>query len=131
MEAFHYAVVGMSIAIAAAGLAGAWWFFTGNAERAERVRRQWPALNRLLSAKYFVDEFYESVNHKPLLWISERVFLGIGDRRLFDGALHGLVALSQGTARLLARIQTGNLHLYAFLVLAGMVLTLVWALRHV
>jgi NADH-quinone oxidoreductase subunit L len=131
MERFHYAVVGLSIAIAAAGLALAWWFFSGQAERAERVRRQWPQLNRLLSAKYFVDEAYETFIHRPLLWVSEHVFLGIGDRRLFDGALHGLAALSQGTARLLARVQTGSLHLYAFLVLAGVVATLLWALRHV
>jgi NADH-quinone oxidoreductase subunit L len=131
MDRFHYVVVGLSIAIAAAGLAGAWWFFRGKAERAERVRQAWPGLNRLLSGKYFVDELYESAIRKPLLWVSERVFLGIGDRRLFDGTLHGLVALGQGTARVLGRIQTGNLHLYAFLVLAGVVATLLWALRHV
>jgi NADH-quinone oxidoreductase subunit L len=131
MDRFHYVVVGLSIAIAAAGVVGAWWFFTGTAERAERVRRQWPALNRLLSAKYFVDEAYEALIHKKLLWVSDKVFLGIGDRRLFDGALHGLVALGLGTSRVLGRIQTGSLHLYAFLVLAGIVVTLLWALRHV
>jgi NADH-quinone oxidoreductase subunit L len=131
MDRFHYVVVGLSIAIAAAGLAGAWWFFRGDAGRAERVRLAWPQLNRLLSAKYFVDEAFEAVIHKPLLWVSERVFLGIGDRRLFDGALHGVVAAGQGAARVLARVQTGSLHLYAFLVLAGMVATLLWALGHV
>ena len=131
MERWHYVVVGLSIAIAAAGMVGAWWFFRGNAEPAERVRLAWPQLNRLLSAKYFVDEFYEAFIHKPLLWVSEHLFLRIGDRRLFDGALHGLVALGQGAARALARVQTGNLHLYAFLVLAGMVATLLWALRNV
>ena len=41
------------------------------------------------------------------------------------------MALGQGAARALARVQTGNLHLYAFLVLAGMVATLLWALRNV
>ena len=130
MGKFHYFVVGASIAIALAGLAGAAWFFGRGAERAERVRLAFPALNRLLSGKYFVDEFYESFLHRPLLWISDHVFLRFGDRRLFDGALHGLAALGQGTARVLARIQTGSLHLYAFLVLAGIVATLYWSLRH-
>jgi NADH-quinone oxidoreductase subunit L len=131
MDAWHYAVVGASIAIAAAGLGGAAWFFGNGAARAERVRLAWPTVNRVLSGKYYVDEAYEALIHKPLLWVSERVFLGIGDRKLFDGTLHGLAALGRGSATLLARIQTGSLHLYAFLVLAGLVAVLAWSLRHV
>jgi NADH-quinone oxidoreductase subunit L len=129
-EPYEHLVVGASIAIALAGLAGAAWFFAGTAERAERVRLAWPTLHRVLSGKYYLDELYEAAIHKPLLWISERVFLGIGDRRLFDGALHGAAALGRGTAAVLARIQTGSLHLYAFLMLAGLVAALYMALRH-
>jgi NADH-quinone oxidoreductase subunit L len=95
------------------------------------VRLAWPTLNRVLSGKYYVDEAYEALIHKPLLWVSERVFLGVGDRRLFDGTLHGLAALGRGTAALLGRVQTGSLHLYAFLVLAGLAGALAWSLRHV
>jgi len=131
MQPFHYAVVGASIAIAAAGLAGAAWFFGNGAVRAERVRQAFPVLNRVLMGKYYVDELYESAIHRPLLWISERVFLGLGDRRLFDGALHGLAALGRGTAAALGRVQTGSLHLYAFLVLAGLAFALYLGLRHV
>src|SRR5436190_16391559 len=36
MDAYHYAVVGASIAIAVAGLGGAAWFFGNGAARAER-----------------------------------------------------------------------------------------------
>ena len=131
MDKFHYAVVGLSIAIALAGLAGARWFFGDGAARAERVRLAWPRLHRVLSGKYYVDEAYEAFIHRPLLWVSERVFLGLGDRRLFDATLHGLAALGRGTGAALARIQTGSLHLYAFLVLAGIVGALAWSLRHV
>jgi NADH-quinone oxidoreductase subunit L len=120
MHHFHYAVVGASIAI-----------FGNGAKRAERVRLAFPRLNRVLLGKYYVDEFYEAVIRQPLLWISERVFLGIGDRRLFDGTLHALAAIGRGTAAALARIQTGSLHLYAFLVLAGLATALYLGLRHV
>jgi NADH-quinone oxidoreductase subunit L len=131
MHHFHAFVVGASIAIAAAGLAGAAWFFGNGAARAERVRLAFPRLNRLLGGKYFVDELYEGFIRRPLLWISERVFLGIGDRRLFDGTLHGLAALGRGSAAALARVQTGSLHWYAFLVLAGLAGALFVGLRHV
>jgi NADH-quinone oxidoreductase subunit L len=130
MEHYEHFVVAASIAIALAGLAGAAWFFAGTGERAERVRLAWPTLNRVLSGKYYVDELYEAAIEKPLLWISERVFLELGDRRLFDGALHGLAAAGRGAARALGRIQTGSLHLYAFMVLVGIVGALWWSLRH-
>ena len=68
---------------------------------------------------------------KPLIWISDRVFLRFSDYRLIDGSLHALAALGQGTARVLGRIQSGSLQLYAFLVLAGIVGALAWSLRHV
>jgi NADH-quinone oxidoreductase subunit L len=131
MHHFHYAVVGASIAIAAAGLGGAAWFFGNGAVRAERVRLAFPVLNRVLSGKYYVDELYEGFIRRPLLWVSERVFLDIGDRRLFDGTLHALAALGRGTATALGRIQMGNLHFYAFLVLAGLATALYLGLRHV
>ena len=131
MHSWHYAVVGTSIALAFAGLAGAAWFFGHGAVRAERARLAFPRLNRLLSGKYYVDELYEDVIRQPLLWISERVFLGVGDRRLFDGALHALAAIARGAATALGRIQTGSLQLYAFLVLAGLATALYLGLRHV
>jgi len=49
---------------------------------------------------------------------------------LFDGTLHGLAGLARRTAGAFSRVQTGNLHLYAFLVIAGMAACLVWSFRH-
>jgi NADH-quinone oxidoreductase subunit L len=131
LEHYEHYVVAASIAIALAGLAGAAYFFGSDAARAERVRHAFPGLHRVLTGKYFVDEAYETLIGRPLLWISDRVFLRLGDYRILDGSLHGLAALGQRTAGVLGRIQTGNLHLYAFLVLAGIVATLAWSLRHV
>jgi NADH-quinone oxidoreductase subunit L len=130
LEHAHGLVVALSVAIAAAGIAGAWYFFGGDAARAEKVRLAWPGVHRLLSGKYFVDEAIERFIGKPLLWVSERVFLRLGDFGLIDGSLHGIAAIGRGAARVLGRVQTGNLHLYAFLVLAGLVAVLAWSLRH-
>jgi NADH-quinone oxidoreductase subunit L len=130
MNAFHYWVVGGSVAIAAAGLAAAAYFFGGDASRAARVRESFAGVHRVLSNKYYVDEFYELVIGRPLNWISDTVFLKLGDRLLIDGTLNGLAALAQGAAGRLSRVQTGSLHKYALMVLAGMVASLVWMWRH-
>jgi len=119
-----------SIAIAFAGLLAAAYFFGRDAVRAARMRERFAALHRLLSGKYFIDELYERLLGRPLHWVSDRVFLRTGDRLLFDGSLHGLASLARRTAGAFSWVQTGNLHLYAFLVMAGMAATLVWSFRH-
>ena len=130
MAAFHYWVVGGSIAIAAAGLAGAAWYFSGDASRAARVKENFAGLYRVLSNKYFVDELYDRAINRPLLWVSDAVFLKLGDRMLLDGTLNGLASMAQRAAGRLSRVQTGSLHKYAFLVLVGMVASLVWMWRN-
>jgi NADH-quinone oxidoreductase subunit L len=124
-------LVVVSVAIALAGLAVAAFFFGGAAERAARARARFAGLHRLLQGKYFIDELYDRAIGRPLQWLSERVFLGIGDRLLLDGSLNGLAALAQRAAGVLGRFQTGSLHLYAFLMLLGSVACLVWLWRHV
>ena len=119
-----------SIVFAFAGLALAAFFFGNGAVRAARVREQFDGLHRLLSGKYFIDELYERLLGRPLVWLSERVFLRTGDRMLFDGTLHGLAGLARRTAGALSRVQNGNLHLYAYLVIAGMAACLAWSFRH-
>ncbi|MEO8754824.1 MAG: NADH-quinone oxidoreductase subunit L [Casimicrobiaceae bacterium] len=130
LAAFETPLLVVSVVLAFAGLAGAALLYGGNAERADQLRRRFPALHRLLSGKYFVDEAYARCIDRPLFWLSERVFLQLGDRKIIDGALHGIAALGRGTAAVLARVQSGDLHLYAFLVLAGIVGALTWSWPH-
>jgi NADH-quinone oxidoreductase subunit L len=124
-------LVVIAIAIAFAGLAGAAWFYARGGERAARLAPAFAPLHRLLSGKYFIDELYAAVIGRPLAWVSEHVFLRLGDRMLIDGALNGLAALASRTSGLLGRAQTGSLHLYAFLVLLGSLGCLLWVWRHV
>jgi len=84
-------------------------------------------LHRLLSGKYYIDELYEALIAVPIRWISDRVFLAHCDRLLLDGTLNGMASVARGAAGQLARVQTGNLHFYAFLVLAGLVALLLWS----
>jgi NADH-quinone oxidoreductase subunit L len=131
LEHYETPLVVASIVLAFAGLAGAAFVYGGAADRAGRLRDRFATLHRVLSGKYYVDEAYDALIGRPLLWISDRVFLRIGDRALFDGTLHGFAALGRGAAAGFARIQNGNLHLYALLVLIGIVGSIAWGWRHV
>jgi NADH-quinone oxidoreductase subunit L len=128
---FEPAVIVMSVVLAFAGLAAAAYAFGGDGRAPDASSAASPALHRLLSGKYYVDELYDRLLARPLNWISERVFLGLGDRILLDGSLHGLAGLARRTAGALARVQTGNLQFYLFLALAGLVAALAWSALHV
>ena len=87
-------------------------------------------MHRVLSGKYFIDEAYDRLIGRPLYWVSDRVFLRLGDQTLLDGSLNGVAALGQRTAGVLGRVQNGSLQLYALLVVVGIVALLAWSWHH-
>jgi NADH-quinone oxidoreductase subunit L len=129
-QSFHGPLVWIAVGLGVGGLLLAAYFYGNNAARAEALRPSFEPLHKVLSGKYYIDELYEAVLGRPLAWISEKVFLRIGDKFLIDGSLDGLAALAQRGAGRLSKLQTGNLHLYAFLVLAGIVGALIWSWRN-
>ena len=131
LEHYEHTLLYVSIVLAFAGLGLAAFMFGGPASRPEGVKQALLPIHRLLSGKYFVDELYDRVIVKPLAWFSEVVLLRGSDKLLLDGSLHGLAALAQRSAGLLSRVQTGSLHLYALLVMVGIVGALLWSWRHV
>ena len=131
MEHFHTPLLYGSAAIAFAGVGLAVFLYSGPSSRAAGVARAAGPVHALLDGKYFVDELYAAVFVRPLAWVSEHVFLKVGDKLLIDGALNGLAAFALRSAGWLGRAQTGSLQLYALLVMVGMVGALLWSWRHV
>jgi NADH-quinone oxidoreductase subunit L len=126
----EHTLVYVAVALGFAGLAGAAWFFGGTAERAARVRESLTGVHRWLTNKYYIDELYEAVLGRPLTWISQRVFLQLGDRTLIDGTLHTLAALARRSAAAFGALQAGSLHRYALYAVLGILAAVTWSLRH-
>ena len=120
----------VAVAIGLTGLAAAFYVYGNGLARADRLQQRFAGLHRLLSGKYYVDELYQAVLGRPLHWISERVFLDLGDRALIDGTLHGLTGLAQRAAGRLSRVETGNLQFYVLLAALGVVASLAWMWGH-
>jgi NADH-quinone oxidoreductase subunit L len=131
LEHLELPLVVFAVVIGLAGLAGAAFVYRGGLARAERLQQRFAGAHRVLSGKYYVDELYEALLGRPLHWVSERVFLGLGDRMLIDGSLHGLTGLAQRAAGRLSRVETGNLQFYVWLAVLGVVASLAWMWRHV
>jgi NADH-quinone oxidoreductase subunit L len=130
LEHFESPLLVLSIVLAFAGLAAAAFVYGGEGRRAEALHRRFAGLYRLLAAKYYVDEAYDALIGRPLYWISDRIFLRLGDQKIIDGTLHGLAALGRRSAAGFSRVQNGSLHLYALLLLIGIIVSVAWSFRH-
>jgi NADH-quinone oxidoreductase subunit L len=131
LHALETPLLVVSVVLAAAGVATAIWLFSGDPARVAPWGARLAGPQRWLVGKYFIDELYDRVIGRPLVWVSDHVFLRLLDRRLIDGLLDGLAALGLRSSSWLARVQTGQLHWYAGLVLAGLVGALLWSWSHV
>lgn len=127
----HWAQIVFAVVLALLGLAAAAWLYRDGGRPADELWDRFPHLHRVLAGKYFVDELYDRVLQRPWRWVSDRVFLRLGDRLLIDGSLHGLAALARLGAAAFARVQSGSLHWYAWMTLFGLVAVLIWAWRYV
>jgi NADH-quinone oxidoreductase subunit L len=130
LEHLEHTLVYVAIAVALAGLVLATLLYRRGPQQAEAIAARFPRLRRLLEGKYYVDELYEAVLGRPLHWISDRVFLRLGDRLLLDGTLDGLAALTRRAAGRLGAVSTGQLQWYVAMALLGIVGCLFWVWRH-
>ena len=131
LEEYETPLLVTSVAIALAGLVAAAWLYADGPARADRLAARVPRLHRLLSSRYYIDELYAVVITRPIQWLSDAVFLRVGDRILIDGTLHGLAALARGAAGQLSRVQAGGVQRYVLLAALGILIGVVWVWRHV
>jgi NADH-quinone oxidoreductase subunit L len=122
----EYILVGSAVLIGAIGLIAG--FRMTLASRIVPARDAAPdtGVAKVLLRKYYVDELYDAVIVRPLVWLS-RVILWRGvDENLIDGAaVNGSARISRGLGWLGSRLQTGQVGVYVILFLFGAL----WVLR--
>jgi NADH-quinone oxidoreductase subunit L len=113
-------LVGSAVLIGVLGLVAGW--------RATLRRRTLPAaeapadtgLARVVYRKYYVDELYDALIVRPLVWLSRVVLWKGVDQGVVDGAaVNGTAKLSRGLGWLGSRLQTGQVGVYVVLFLVG------------
>ena len=116
----EYFLVGGAVAIGLLGL------FAGY--RATLARKTVPAsesaedtgVARVLNRKYYVDEIYDALIVRPLVWLSRTVLWRVVDQGVVDGAaVNGTAKFSRGLGWLGSRLQTGQVGVYVVLFLVG------------
>ncbi|MEQ1727591.1 MAG: NADH-quinone oxidoreductase subunit L, partial [Vicinamibacterales bacterium] len=132
-----------SVLVAAAGIGLAWKLYVTDPEASGRLATRFARAHRLLSHKYYVDEFYNStfiagtMASGRALWTFDRRVVdgfvngsswvtmfgswlsGLTDRAVVDGLVNGVGNRLQQASFTLRRFQTGLVQNYAMLMLFG------------
>jgi len=117
-------LMALSVGVALVGIYIAYQIYLAKAGAADRVASRLFGLYNLLKHKYYVDEIYDALFVRPLLWLSENFFWKIFDVKLIDGAVNGSAKLFGGLASVLRRWQTGIVQNYAVTLVLGVIVIL-------
>jgi NADH-quinone oxidoreductase subunit L len=123
-EALELTLMGVSLTIAVAGIAFAYFVWVKRRRIADNMVREFPGLHRLLLNKYYVDELYDATIVQPIKAASTQGLWRWFDVRVIDGAVNGTAAIVDGSAGVLRRLQSGSVRAYAGSLFVGVVVIL-------
>jgi NADH-quinone oxidoreductase subunit L len=113
-------LVGAAVLIGVVGLVAGWKL---TLRRPTVPAAEAPAdtgLARVLYRKYYVDEIYDAVIVRPLVWLSRVVLWKGVDQGVVDGAaVNGTARVSRGLGWIGSRLQTGQVGAYVVIFLVG------------
>ena len=125
-----WALVLGAVAVAALGIASALRLLKPEALVPARLAPPETGFGRLLWKKWYVDEIYDAVVVRPVMWFSREVLWKVVDARLVDGFLvNGTAAASRALGWVGSRLQTGEVGFYVVLFVIGVLAVLGAAVR--
>jgi NADH-quinone oxidoreductase subunit L len=125
------ALMGLSVLAGLIGIGIAlWWYLKATNIPDELAERNADAY-RILTHKYYVDEFYNWLIVRPLRMVSEKCLWPVVDAGAIDNVLvNGAGETTAGVGNILRRLQSGNITSYATWVLLGAVLWLLYIIAN-
>ena len=113
-------LVGAAVAVGALGLVAGWWFTLRGRTLPAAEAPADTGFARVLYRKYYVDELYDALIVRPVVWLSRLVLWRGVDQGVVDGAaVNGAAKLSRGLGWVGSRLQTGQVGVYIVLFLVG------------
>ena len=108
------------------GLIAAWIFYIRRPETPRQLAEAQPALYQFLLNKWYFDEIYDFLFVRPAKALGAFLWKR-GDGAVIDGTINGIaLGLIPWVTRLAGRFQSGYLFHYAFAMVAGMALLMLW-----
>jgi len=123
--ATEWTLIAIAVVVALTGIVGALRLLRPEALVPAKVAPPETGLGRLLWKKWYIDEIYDTLIVRPVMWLSRVVLWKVVDEKIVDGAgVNGTAAVSRALGWLGSRLQTGELGFYVVLFVVGVVLVL-------
>jgi NADH-quinone oxidoreductase subunit L len=118
-------LLGLATLIALVGMVAAWRLLSPAALRPAGEAPAETGLQRVLLRKWYVDEAYDKVIVRPVVWLADRAFWRVLDVRIIDGLMvNGSAVVTRAFGWVGSRLQTGQVGTYVFLFVLGALLLL-------
>jgi len=123
--ATEWTLIAIAVVVALTGIVGALRLLKPEALVPAKVAPPETGPGKLLWKKWYVDEIYDTLIVRPVMWVSRVVLWKVVDEKIVDGAgVNGTAAVSRALGWLGSRLQTGELGFYVVLFVVGVVLVL-------
>jgi NADH-quinone oxidoreductase subunit L len=123
-HATEWILMGITLTGVLLSIGYAWFYFVKQARGVVADDAPVPPLRKLLSNKYYIDEIYDYLFVRPVMWLSSSLHEVI-EIRIIDRIVNGIGNLAIRTGSLLRFVQTGNAGFYMFIMILGVILILV------
>jgi NADH-quinone oxidoreductase subunit L len=121
----EWGLLGLATVIAALGIVGAWRLLRPEALRPAAEAGEETGLARVLYKKWYVDEIYDALIVRPLVWLSDKILWKGVDAGVIDGAgVNGSARVARGIGAIGSWLQTGQVGTYVFFFVVGVLLLL-------
>src|SRR5216117_1039314 len=121
----EWLLVGIAVAVAIAGIVGAWQLLKPQALVPARSAPEERGFARLLRNKWYMDEIYDALIVRPLVWLSREVLWKQVDQRAIDGAaVNGAARGARALGWANRWLQTGQVGVYVTAFVVGVLLIL-------
>ncbi len=122
----EWLLIGIAVAVAVVGIVGAWRLLKPQQLVPARSAPEERGFARVLRNKWYVDEIYDALIVRPLVWFSREVLWKQVDQRAIDGAaVNGAARGARALGWANRWLQTGQVGMYVAVFVVG-VLLLLW-----
>jgi len=129
-EGTEWALLGLATIIAAVGILGAWNFLKPDRLVPALEAPAETGLQKVLLKKWYVDEIYDAIVVRPIMWVSDRVLWRFIDAGIIDNVfVNGSATTARAVGWIGSRLQNGRLGTYVFFFVIGSLLLLRALLR--
>jgi NADH-quinone oxidoreductase subunit L len=118
---FTHSLPVISLIVAVLGILLAWIIYIKKWISAEKIGNAFKPIYVMLSRKYWLDELYEGIIVKKILYDGVFRFFAAFDSGLVDGAVNTAAGATAGAGSALRKLQTGQTQIYALTILIGII----------